>query len=387
MEELVFGIDVRTAGDGVADDDGHHLLLDELHHGLHEVWFLDLVGIQPAHQVLPGMTNYLAGQRQIAQLVKGARIEFQRALILQLFDDVVLHQFQRRLGVDEVVMEDRLQRDQRVVGLLFEDLVAIARQFGVEVGGTLFPEFAEPGTPDLLIVREDFLPAFELPCDALSLIDEEDHDVENGLLEMRGLGCFGKITAQADHLVEQHFQALHLHLRAREAVEDRAVLLIGFEQLADENAHHFAVAHHAALGLEFLRFRTVEQGAHHDRLGCDAAHFANEIRVCAFASTWSAAEQDQLLWEAQVCATVIGFELFPHVVEDELGIFDFQVCWRGGFGREVGGGGRHGVGLFQGVGLAKSRNPNTRHLASAAPCHCTAFARSLSQRVNSSAIK
>ena len=132
-------------GNRVPHDDRHHLLLDELHHGLQQLRALHLVAIQAAHQILPGVPDDLAGQRQLAEQVEGARIEFEGALVLQLADDVLLHQLQRRLRVDEVVVEDLLQRDERVVGLLLEDLVAVARQRGVEVGGPLLPELAEPG--------------------------------------------------------------------------------------------------------------------------------------------------------------------------------------------------------------------------------------------------
>jgi hypothetical protein len=86
----------------------------------------------------------------------------------------------------------------------------------------------------------------------------------------------------------------------------------------------------------FARLGAVEQRAHDDGLRRDAAHFADEVRVRAFARARCAAEQDQLLREAQGFAAVIRFELLPDMVEDELGIFDLQIrrgtAGLGGFG-------------------------------------------------------
>ena len=393
MEELVLAVDVSAPGDGVTDDDGHHFLFDEGHHGLHELGFLHFVAVQTAHEVLTRMTHDLAGQRKVAQLVEGARIEFEGTLVLELANDVVLHQFERCLRIDEVVVEDLLERDQGVVGFLFEDLVAIARQCWIEVGGAFFPEFSETRAADLCIVRQHLLAALELTGDAFRLIHKQHHDVEDWLFEMRGVGRFREITAQPDHFIKEHLQALHLHLGAGEAIEDRAVLLLRFEKFANEDAHHLAVAHHAALGFELLGFRAVEQRADHNRLSCDAAHFADEVRVRALACARCATEQDQLLWKAQLLAAIVFFQLLPDVVEDELGIFDFQICGSGRFGGGFVGGGRHcwaypkerdlpspGLGLGE---LFQSGTWQVPLLVKDAPCYATALASSLSHSVYS----
>ncbi len=332
VEELVLGVDVSAAGDGMTHDNGHHLVLDEGDDRLHQLRFSDLVSVQTTHEILTSMADDFAGQRQVAELVKSARIELEGALILQLADDVVLHQFQGCLGVDEVVVEDGLQRDERVVGLLFEDLVAVPRQRGIKVGGAFLPQLAEAGTPHLFVVRQDLPATLELACDAFRLIDEEHHDVEDRLLEMRGVGRLGKVTAQTDHFVKEHLEALDLHLRARESVKNGTVLLLRFEQLADQDAHHLAIPHHSSPCFQLAGFRAVEKRTHHDRLRRDAAHFADEVGVRAFARTRRTAEQDQLFREAQFLPAVVLLQLLPNMIKNELGVFDLQIRRGGGFG-------------------------------------------------------
>ena len=78
------------AGDRVAHDDRHDLLLDERHHLLEKPGVLELVGVEPLHQLLPGVHDDFTGQRQAAQAVEGAGVELERALVLELVEDVVL---------------------------------------------------------------------------------------------------------------------------------------------------------------------------------------------------------------------------------------------------------------------------------------------------------
>ena len=59
------------------------------------------------------------------------------------------------LRVDEMITENLLERHQRVVGLLLENAVAVARQGFVVVGGALLPQFTDPGAGNLLVVRDD----------------------------------------------------------------------------------------------------------------------------------------------------------------------------------------------------------------------------------------
>ncbi len=243
------------------------------------------------------MPDDLAGQRQPPKPVEGARVQLQRALIFQLADDVGLHFGDGRLGVDEVVVEDLLEGNQRVVGLLLEDAVAVACQPLAKVRRPFLPPFAHARAGDLLVVGDDLPSAHELARHAFRLVDEQHHDVEDGLLEVDHLRGSGELPPQRDHLVEEQLEALYLHLRAREAVEQRAVLLLRLKQLAQQDADHLPVPDHAAACLDGARLRCVKELRNHDGRRLDAAHLADEIRVGAFARARRPPEQDQLLGE------------------------------------------------------------------------------------------
>ncbi len=83
------------------------------------------------------------GQRNVTQGVIGVGIEFERTLIFQLADDVLLDDLDARLGVDEVVVEDLLERNERIVGLLLEGPVAVACEVFVEVRLAFLPQFTD----------------------------------------------------------------------------------------------------------------------------------------------------------------------------------------------------------------------------------------------------
>ena len=204
-----------------------------------------------------------------------------------------------------MVVEDLLERDQRVVGLLLENAVAIPREGFAEIRGPLLPELADPRPLHLLVMRDDRPPARHLPGDALRLVHEQHHDVEDRLLELRGLGRVGEIPAERDHFIEEHLQALDLHLRAREAIEHGAILLLGIEKLAKQDADDFPIAHHSALRLHLPRLGAVQKLADDDRRGGDVAQLANEIRICPLARAGSAAQQNQFFWKPEPIAPII----------------------------------------------------------------------------------
>ncbi len=60
-----------------------------------------------------------------------------------------------------------------------------------------------------------------------------------------------------------------LHFRAREAIKQRAVLLLGFKQLAQEDADHLPVPDHGAAHLDRARLRCLKELGNHDRQGGD----------------------------------------------------------------------------------------------------------------------
>jgi len=136
FKEMILRIDHRPAADGVSLDDRHHFHLDEVHDREKHLGVLDLIAVKPVHQFLAGMLDDLICQRNLSEAVKCSRVELQRALVFKLADDVLLDDLDQCLGIDEVVVEDLLERDQRVVGLFLEGAVAVAGEFGIEVGGS-----------------------------------------------------------------------------------------------------------------------------------------------------------------------------------------------------------------------------------------------------------
>ena len=65
---------------------------------------LQLVAVEPLDQLLSGVDDDLLGERHGPQPLKGARLELERALILQLLEDVGLHLGDRTFGVNEVIV-------------------------------------------------------------------------------------------------------------------------------------------------------------------------------------------------------------------------------------------------------------------------------------------
>src|SRR5271166_6432775 len=64
LEEQVFGVDAGDARDRVANHDGHHLAFNELDYPPEGFWLLHLVAIHPPDEVLAGVPDDFAGQRQ-----------------------------------------------------------------------------------------------------------------------------------------------------------------------------------------------------------------------------------------------------------------------------------------------------------------------------------
>src|SRR4051812_18296751 len=107
----------------MAEDNRHDLAFDERDHLGEQLAVFELVAVEALYHVLTGVHDNLARDGDAAQAVDRARIELERALILELLQNTLLDGFDRTLGVDEVVVENFLQRPQRVPGLLLERLV------------------------------------------------------------------------------------------------------------------------------------------------------------------------------------------------------------------------------------------------------------------------
>ena len=84
-------------------------------------------------------------------------------------------------------------------------------------------------------MRDRLPAAFELAGDTLGLVDEQHHDVKDRLLEMDGLGRVGEFSPQGDHLVIEQLQTLDLDLGARKSIQDRAALVLGLQQLSEDD--------------------------------------------------------------------------------------------------------------------------------------------------------
>ena len=145
------------------------------------------------------------------------------------------------------------------------------------------------------------------------------------LLEIGGERRLRKLPAQRDHLIVEHFETFDLHLGAGEPVEHGPVLLFGLQQFLEKDADHLAVSHHAALRLDFERLGAVEQLADHDRFRVDVAQGPDEVGVGPLARARSAAQQDQFLGKAEILPAIVGLQLLPCAVENELCVFDFEI--------------------------------------------------------------
>ena len=99
-----------------------------------------LVGVEAAHQLLPRVQGQLGGERDAVDDVEGRLSELERALVLELGVDAPLDVGERRVGVDEVIVEVPAQAGQGVVGQLLERPVAVPGERLVDVGGAQLHE-------------------------------------------------------------------------------------------------------------------------------------------------------------------------------------------------------------------------------------------------------
>src|SRR5690606_21530082 len=102
----------------------------------------------------------------------------------ELPQNVLLNFFDWALSVDEVIMENLLQRLQRVPRLLLENAIAALRESFVVIGRTVFGERANSGANDLVVVHARLCSALELTGDRLLFVDEQHHNVNGGLSKM-----------------------------------------------------------------------------------------------------------------------------------------------------------------------------------------------------------
>ena len=137
--------------------------------------------------------------------------------------------------------------------------------------------------------------------------------------------CVGKLVVQLVDLLDQQLQALHLHRRARKAIEHNAVAVRRLQELAQQEAHDLLVANHDSLRLELLHLWRRQQLADHDRRAGQPARLVDELRLRALAGAGSAAEQEDLFREAKILATDFCLEVLPGGGEDDARILDFEI--------------------------------------------------------------
>jgi len=146
-----------------------------------------------------------------------------------------------------------------------------------------------------------------------------------------------ELRAEVIEFGEQVLEALHLHHRAREAVDDRTADILGGEELAEEDLHHFAVTDEHAGVDALLGLGTREQVADHDRVGGVVTILEDERGVGTLTGAGGAVEPENLTREGQLLAADFPLQTGPDRVEDDLAILDLKVAdtARGGSGQSV----------------------------------------------------
>ena len=335
VEEGVLGVDEGHAGNRVADHDGDDFFVDERDDAGEERGLLEGVGVETFHHLLAGVDDDFAGDGNDAQDVVGAGVEFERALVLKLLEDVLLNSADLALGVDEVVMEDFLQRLEGLPSLLLEHAVTAFGQGGIVVGGAFLQGLADTGAKDFFVVGLDLQSALELAFHRGVFVDEEHHDVNGGLAEIHAERRMIEIAPQRLDAVHEELEALDLDLGAGEPVKDDAIPELGFQQAAQEEANDLAVAHHAAGVLDALGFGRVQQRADDDGFAGEPAGLGDEIGVGALAGAGGAAEKNDLLGEAQGLAAHVVLQRLPYRAEDQMGVLDFEILMADALNGEV----------------------------------------------------
>lgn len=234
----------------------------------------------------------------------------------------------------------------------FERPVAVARQLLVDVGGTQREQLAHAGSPDLLVVRQDLVPAPDLPLDRRLLADEQHGDAEDRTAEAHAEWRSPVLGAQLHDLVVQQLDRLGLHARARKAVDDDAGLILGLEQLAQQRLDDLAIADELTAILERAHARCVQQIADHDRRRGQPALAQDERRVGAFARAGGAAQPHDLLGKGHPLEPAFLDQLFPDTLEDQRRVFDLELGPRDAAGADLISSERVRRGLFVGHGLA-----------------------------------
>ena len=222
-----------------------------------------------------------------------------------------------------MVVEDVPQRLQRLVGTLLEDAITITGGVGCQVGLADLGERSSVAG-GFLVLSDGLLTALQLSANGLVLVDEQDEDMEMGLREADARRAT-ELGTQVVKLREQVLETFHLHHRTRETVDDRAADILGREEFAEEDLHHFAVADEHAGVDALLGLGAREQVADHDRVGGVVAILEDERRIRTLTGARGAVEPEDFAREGQLLAADFTLQTGPDGVEDDLSIFDLKV--------------------------------------------------------------
>jgi hypothetical protein len=106
IERRILGVDQGIPGNRVPAHNGKNLRPDECDNIRKSFLVLHLIPVESFDEVLPGVNNYLSGNRHLAQPVHRPRIKFECTLVFQLPQYVLLDLVERAAGVDEVVVKN-----------------------------------------------------------------------------------------------------------------------------------------------------------------------------------------------------------------------------------------------------------------------------------------
>src|SRR5262245_43445076 len=115
---------------------------------------LQRIAIQPVHQFLPRVNDDGTGHGNAAEPIDSPGVQLQRGLITKFLEDVLLDRVKGALSVNEMVVENLLQRLKRFPGLLFESLVPATSQSFVVIGWAILAQVTDSGPADLFVMNQ-----------------------------------------------------------------------------------------------------------------------------------------------------------------------------------------------------------------------------------------
>ena len=147
-----------------------------------------------------------------------------------------------------------------------------------------------------------------------------------GLGEADAVRGVPELLAEVVEPREEVLEALHLDHRAREAVDDGPGVVLGLEELAEEDLDHLAVADEHAGVDALLGLGAGEEVADHDGLGAVIAVLEDELGVGALTGARGAVQPEDFPGERELGPAELPLEAGPDGIEDDLAILDLKVA-------------------------------------------------------------